>query len=129
MSSPVLPVGTGPQRSGSSDPVGSGCCFCRVILSCPEGSWPQATFLTGTECRRARKHPFSPQIPARRGPVSQQPLPAASSLSQAGCPQNPGPPETLSPETQSPKPLSPQRARNTAREGPVPEGRGGDVGG
>lgn len=26
---------------------GSGCCFCRVILSCPEESWPKATFLWG----------------------------------------------------------------------------------
>lgn len=133
MNSPGLPVGTGPQRSGSSYPVGSGCCFCRVILSCPEGSWPEATFLVGTECHRARKHPFSPQIP---GPT-QAGLSAASagsklSLFQAGCPQNPGPLETLSPESLSPETLSPWRAKNIPREGhaagPVPEGRGGDMG-
>lgn len=41
-------------------PVGSGRCFCRVILSCPEGSWPRATFLGGSECHRGRKLPFSP---------------------------------------------------------------------
>lgn len=62
--------------------------------------------------------------------------------SQAGCPQRSGPPETLSPETLnpktlspetlSPKTLSPRRAENISREGraagPVPEGRGGDMG-
>lgn len=39
---------------------GPGHFFCRVILSCPEGSWPKATFLVGSECSRERKHPFSP---------------------------------------------------------------------
>lgn len=39
---------------------GPGHCFCRVILSCPEGSWPKATFLVGSKCHRERKHPLLP---------------------------------------------------------------------
>lgn len=140
MNSQVLPVGTGPQRSGSSYPVGSGCCFCRVILSCPEGSWPKATFLVGSECHRARKHPFSPQLPSPTQAGHSSLCQQQALSSQAGCPQNPGPPETLSPwptrdpEPRDPEPktLSPWEAKNISWEGhvagPVPEGRGGDMG-
>lgn len=55
VNSPALPFGIHPQSSGSSFAMGSGCCFCRVILSCPEGSWPKATFLVGCECHRVWK--------------------------------------------------------------------------
>lgn len=60
VNSPVQPVGIRPSLCGSSYPVGSGRCFCLVILSCPEGSWPRATFLVGSECHKARERPFSP---------------------------------------------------------------------
>lgn len=54
------PVGSSLQHSGSTRPRGPGHSFCRVILSCPEGSWPKATFLVGSECGRERKHPSLP---------------------------------------------------------------------
>lgn len=85
MDSPALPLGPCPRRSGSSYPVGSGCRFCRVILSCPEGSWPTATFLVGSEHHKVQKLPFSPD-PQLCSPVhrlvSQQPLLAANTLFQ-----------------------------------------------
>ena len=127
MDSPALPLGPCPRRSGSSYPVGSGCRFCRVILSCPEGSWPTATFLVGSEHHKVQKLPFSPD-PQLCSPVhrlvSQQPLLAANTLFQVRVcvcvcvsPWISGPPWTLS---------SSSKDRPTGRAAasvPVPEGR------
>lgn len=100
VNSPALPFGIRPQSSGFSYAVGSGCCFCRVILSCPEGSWPKATFLVGCECHRVWKL-------ALTSPLRLQPCTQGWSLSslcrqqtlssQAVCvAQGSGPPSTLS---------------------------------
>lgn len=121
LNSPTLPLGTHPQRSGSSYPVRSGSCSAEssFLAQRDPGPKPHSWWgLSATEYRTSFLTALGSSSPAHRL-VSQQPLPATNTLRQVCvCPQGPGP--TLDPELQG---------KSIPQGGiavPVQEGKGGE---